>query len=364
MKHFFRSMIAVLATTLLPTAAHAQSTLTPLAQATTQVQSVSAIVTAPGAQPMVMPLNVYTLPYGTVTIAEGVYFIPNYENTGISIYIQSPKALHVATLEEMVRYQAEWQRLTQAVTQAPAPTPSAPVAVSLPKPVAPAPMPAARATPMPITAPVTTVATVPAPVAPQMAAPVLQAAAPAAPALPAPMPSASQVFATPVPLPAAAQVFASPAAPTAPAPMAALPTPAQVFAPAAAPVAAAPLAATPAPLPTAWAPEVTLVPNYLRLSFRGRGTTVSYSISNVSDISSVQIDPASLRAYQNGQQIAAQLTARDSSAGTATGTLMPKSMLVGTVKVQTRATDPVTLTWQAKDASGRSYPISYAWLPQ
>ncbi|ULH18090.1 hypothetical protein MF271_24350 (plasmid) [Deinococcus sp. KNUC1210] len=236
MKHFFRSMIAVLATTVLPTAAHAQSTLTPLAQATTQVQSVSAIVTAPGAQPMVMPLNVYTLPYGTVTIAEGVYFIPNYENTGISIYIQSPKALHVATLEEMVRYQAEWQRLTQAVTQAPAPAPSAPVAVSLPKPVAPAPVPAARATPMPVTAPITTVATVPAPVAPQMAAPVVQAA----PAAPAPMPSASQVFATPAPLPAAAQVFAPPAAPTAPAPVAALPTPAQVFTPAAAPVAAAP----------------------------------------------------------------------------------------------------------------------------
>ena len=89
-------------------------------------------MTAPGAQPMVMPLNVQLLPYGTVTIANGTYFVPNYEGTGISIYIQSPQPIRVATLEETVRYQAEWMRITQAISSGRSTTPAAAPQVTLP----------------------------------------------------------------------------------------------------------------------------------------------------------------------------------------------------------------------------------------
>ncbi len=225
------------------------------------------------------------------------------------------------------------------------------------------------------------------------AAPALPAPAPLVKAAPqvfsAPAMSAAQVFNVPAQTympPAAAQpAVVAQAQPALPAPVAApqvMPTSAQAFntptqttmpvssaqvfnmppAAAFAPQAPAPVAQAPVTAP--WNTAVTLLPNYLHVNFRGRGNTVSYSISNASDTSSVQIDPNSLRAYQNGQPISAQLTVRDSSSGAATGTLMPRAMLVGTVKISTLALDPVTLTWQARDTTGRTYPISYAWMPQ
>ena len=112
-----------------------------------------------------------------------------------------------------------------------------------------------------------------------------------------------------------------------------------------------------------YTPTTTLVPEYLRLNFRGRGTNVTYSLSNISSSQAMQIDPASLRAYQNGQPVEAQLAQRDSSGGT-NGVLMPRAMLVGTISVLTRSTAPITITWQAKDTQGRVYPIAYAWMPE
>ena len=412
MKRTLRSLAALLTATLLYGSVFAQA------------QTTNAIVTVPGAQPMVMPLNIYTLPYGTVTIAQGVYYIPNYEGTGISIYIQSPTALHVATLEEMVRYQAEWARVTQLITQAPssaAPT-SAQKAAPPVMPVnsaalaLPAPAPLVQAAPQVVPAPATYAASAPVQAQPapavarpaRTAAPAVSAAQvfnvpaqtymappaaqpvfavqaqPAFPAqVPAPvaapqaMPTSAQVFGTPaqmtmpvspaqafnpptqMPMPTSAQAFNTPAQMTMPV------SSAQVFnmPPVAfTPQAPAPVAQVPAAAP--WNTAVTLIPSYLHVNFRGRGNTVTYSISNASDTSSVQIDPNSLRAYQNGQPISAQLTVRDSSSGAATGTLMPRAMLVGTVKISTLALDPVTLTWQARDTTGRTYPISYAWMPQ
>lgn len=112
-----------------------------------------------------------------------------------------------------------------------------------------------------------------------------------------------------------------------------------------------------------YTPTTTLVPEYLRVNFRGRGTNVTYSLSNTSSSQAMQIDPASLRAYQNGQPVEAQLAQRDSSGGT-NGVLMPRAMLVGTISVLTRSAAPITITWQAKDTQGRVYPIAYAWMPE
>ncbi|GGR30551.1 hypothetical protein [Deinococcus ruber] len=364
MKKLLRSLPMLLTTALLFGSVHAQ-TAAPVTPLPAQPQLTKAIVSAPGSQPMVMPLNIYTLPYGTQTIADNVYYIANYEGTGISITIQSPSSLHVASLEEMVRYQAEWTRITQMISQTPTPQAPAPQAATPTQQV----MAALSAKPTGLTLPATVAQPLQSqPAAPQAVSPVPSAAPQAQAAFPS---SPAQVFNS-APSAAPTPVAVAPTPVFAAAPQAVLPSAAQMFS-APAPVAATPAPVTaPAPAPVAVAqptattmnPAITLVPNYLRLSFRNRGNTVSYSISNLSDISSVQIDPNTLRAYQNGQQLAAQLTVRDSSAGTATGTLMPKSMLVGSVKVQTRATDPVTLTWQAKDEGGHTYPISYAWLPQ
>lgn len=357
------------------------------ASLSTAQTAVNAVVTAPGAQPMVMPLNVQLLPYGTVTIANGTYFVPNYEGTGISIYIQSPQPIRVATLEETVRYQAEWMRITQAISSGRSTTPAAapqtasvPImpqatpqaqtfptspaaAISVPGTAVPtlaSALPVASAPAMNWTAPSTAaVSSTPAPTLanfPTAAAPVQQPAAPA----PAALPSANNLF----------QQAAFPSAPSAfPANTNAFPAAATAFTPTAtAPqVAPAPATAVPSVAPQVqqaqYTPTTTLVPEYLRVNFRGRGTNVTYSLSNTSSSQAMQIDPASLRAYQNGQPVEAQLAQRDSSGGT-NGVLMPRAMLVGTISVLTRSAAPITITWQAKDTQGRVYPIAYAWMPE
>ncbi|MCD0168225.1 hypothetical protein [Deinococcus sp. 23YEL01] len=345
--------------------------------------AVNAVVTAPGAQPMVMPLNVQLLPYGTVTIANGTYFVPNYEGTGISIYIQSPQPIRVATLEETVRYQAEWMRITQAISSGRSTTPAAAPQVTLPVmpqaapqalptspaaaisapsmgvPTMAAALPVTSAPAMNWTAPSTAAVNTPAPTLanfPTAAAPLQQPTAPA----PAAFPSANNLF----------QQAAFPTAPSAfPANTSAFPAAATAFTPTATAPQVTPAPATPAPTmaPQAqqaqYTPTTTLVPEYLRLNFRGRGTNVTYSLSNISSSQAMQIDPASLRAYQNGQPVEAQLAQRDSSGGT-NGVLMPRAMLVGTISVLTRSTAPITITWQAKDTQGRVYPIAYAWMPE
>jgi hypothetical protein len=345
----------------------------------------NAVVTTRDGQSLVMPLNVQLLPYGTLTIAPGVYLIPNYEGTGISVYIQSPQPLRVATLEEMVRSQAEWTRLTQALLAPQPPAARAPQAAA-PAPQVQAPLTAASFAPVmtPTPAPAQTpgpAMTFPAPVAatpssfPQVAAPlpvaapqVTFAAAPA-PTVQAPVfPSASTMFSSAaMPAPVAASLPTAPAV-SFPGVQAAFSAPAalpQVQA-TPAPVLPAPVAA-PAPAPAAaWAPATTLVPDFLRLSFRGRGTTVTYSLSNTSSVQAMLIDPSSLRVYQGGAPVQAQLALRDSTGGDAArqGVLMPRSMMVGTITALTRSADPITLTWQARDQQGRVFPISYAWLPQ
>ncbi|MDR6219970.1 hypothetical protein J2Y00_003581 [Deinococcus soli (ex Cha et al. 2016)] len=353
------------------------TTLLSSASLSTAQTAVNAVVSAPGAQPMVMPLNVQLLPYGTVTIANGTYFIPNYEGTGISIYIQSPQTIRVATLEETVRYQAEWMRITQAISSGRSTTPAAaPQAASVP--VMPQATPQAfptnpaaaisapsmsvptMAAALPVTSAPTTnwtalstaaVSSTPATLAnfPTAAAPLQQPAAPA-----------------PVAFPPANNLFQQAAFPSAPS---AFPAAATAFTPTATAPQVAPAPATPVPSvapqvqQAQYTPTTTLVPEYLRVNFRGRGTNVTYSLSNTSSSQAVQIDPASLRAYQNGQPVEAQLAQRDSSGGT-NGVLMPRAMLVGTISVLTRSDAPITITWQAKDTQGRVYPIAYAWMPE
>ncbi|AFD27451.1 hypothetical protein [Deinococcus gobiensis] len=391
-------LTALLALTLTATA-HAQSAAT----------TATAVVTVPGAQPMAMPLNVYLLPYGTIKISEGNYFISNYEGTGISVYLQSPTPLRIATLEEMVRYQAEWARLTSTTASAPMPvvsTPKATAAVTAPtaQPVAavapaaaqslsmltmpsgqplsaasvtqpaapmsmmaplaatPMTMPTAQTTmPVQSTQPIQTAQPVQQQVAWTQPAPMV--AAPASVPQTAMAPTWPQTQAAPavntMAFPQAAQAFAAPQAfPTAQTGM--MPAVAATMAPTPIPTAQLQSAA-----PTnTYSPATTLVPNYLRLSFRGRGTTLTYSIGNNSSEATVRLDPQSVRIYQDGQIVPANLSVRDSTGDTTSGALSPRAMLVGTVSVVTRSTSPITLMWQATDAQGRTYPISYAWLPQ
>lgn len=336
----------------------------------------NAVVTAPGAQPMVMPLNVQLLPYGTVTIANGTYFIPNYEGTGVSIYIQSPQPIRVATLEETVRYQAEWMRITQAISSGRSTTPApVPQAATLPvMPQAAAPVQAFPTNPAAaIGVPSTAVPPMAAAALPATAAPAVNWTAPSTPAptlmtFPtATAPTQQPTPPTPATFPSATTMFQQAAFPAASSavPASTFPAAATAFAPTALPVVASAPALSVAPQvqQAQYAPATTLVPEYLRLSFRGRGTNVTYSLSNTSSSQAMQIDPASLRAYQNGQPVEAQLAQRDSSGGT-NGVLMPRAMLVGTISVLTRSAAPITITWQAKDTQGRVYPIAYAWMPE
>ncbi|WP_026298580.1 hypothetical protein [Deinococcus aquatilis] len=119
------------------------------------------------------PFQVDLLPFGTVTLADGSYYIPDYQGTGIGVYVQSPAPLKIATLEETVQLQTRWTRFLNPPT---ASTP-APVTPSL----------AASSTPV-------------APVAP--AKPLVQAVASAVPVAPAPpLPVAPRPATSTSPLP-------------------------------------------------------------------------------------------------------------------------------------------------------------------
>ncbi len=376
-----KSLQALLLTALLATPAAAQTTTTlttPTAPlATPAPVTANAVVQTPGAAPLVMPLNVQLLPYGTIELAPGTYFIPNFENTGISVYLQSPKPIRIATLEETLRFQAEWARLTRDVyvsasTGAAAPVAASPTSFLQPVGAAPA-RPAAASWPPP--APTQPVAQAPAalqgpalpplPAAPAPA-PVALAAPPAAPVASPPTPAfpVYPAYAT------AAPTAPSPTLPSAPPAAPALAYANPYLAPAAAPTgyanpyAASPYAALPS-APQAMAPAPTLVPQYLQVNFKGRGNGATFMISNTSEGQALQIDPGSLRVYQGQQQVKAELTVRDSSSGRATGTLLPRSALIGTLKVTASgSSDPLTITWQARDMQGATYPITYSWLPR
>lgn len=280
------------------------------------------------AQPM--PLNVGLLPYGTITVADGNYYIPNYQETGIAIYIQSPKSLPVATLDQMMAAQAAWQKYTNLLNQ---PSPPKPDAL----PTIPAVNPS---TSVASPAPTTAAQPVPAPTANLAASPVAATSTVKPAAVSMQGPSAPKV----ANFPNAQTAFGkSDKAPVA--------SPSVATAPATAPQAVV--------SPT----STTLVPEWVRVNFRGRGKITSYSITNNSASQTLSIDPSSVRAYQNGAVVPATLALRDSAGGNG-GKLMPNSMLVGTITVVTKSSAPITVTWEAKDSNGRSYPIAYAWMPE
>ncbi|MEW6420114.1 MAG: hypothetical protein AB1511_00100 [Deinococcota bacterium] len=60
----------------------------------------------------------------------------------------------------------------------------------------------------------------------------------------------------------------------------------------------------------------------------------------------------------------AELAVRDSQNNAATGTLAPRSALVGTLTAQLTGREAITVTWQALDAEGHVYPIHDTWTPQ
>lgn len=294
--------------------------------------------TAQSAQPM--PLNVALLPYGTITVADGNYYIPNYQETGISIYIQSPKAIPVANLDQMMAAQAAWLKYTMALNQSPA-------------------SPAAK----PDTAPPSATPATPAPTQPKTAVPTPPqptASKPATPAAPQPSPAAATATRPETP------PMQGPPAPTVKLPS--FPNAQAAFAKAGSATPATPAAPTQTasvadPAPQVSPTSTTLVPEWVRVNFRGRGKSTSYSISNSSSSQTLSLDPTSLRAFQNGAVIPATLALRDSAGGNGSK-LLPNSMVLGTITVLTKSSAPITVTWEAKDASGRSYPIAYAWMPE
>lgn len=191
-----------------------------VAAAQTNTTTTRAIVTAPGAAPMVMPLDVTLLPYGTIVISDGTYLISNYENTGINIYLQSPTALRVATLDEMIRAKAEWSRITRAMVSGdqkasePTPVPSTnplnalninPALLSPAKATAPAAQPSQVSAPLPTQPAPTQGAPSPAPVAPAPILPATPTPAPAAQARTWSVPAQAPTAAVQWPVQAAAQ---------------------------------------------------------------------------------------------------------------------------------------------------------------
>jgi hypothetical protein len=115
----------------------------------TTPNTMSPLVSAPA------PFQVDLLPFGTVTLADGSYYIPDYQGTGIGVYIQSPTPLKIATLEETVQLQTRWTRFLNpptASTPAPVtPTPTASPAPVVPQPTVQAAAPVAPTTPLPVT---------------------------------------------------------------------------------------------------------------------------------------------------------------------------------------------------------------------
>ena len=75
----------------------------------------------------------------------------------------------------------------------------------------------------------------------------------------------------------------------------------------------------------------------------------------------MQVDPNTLRVYRGQQPIQAELTMRNASSN---GQVLPQTAMIGTIRVKQPGTEPLTLIWEARDLQGRTYPISYAWMPQ
>ncbi|CAM3714994.1 hypothetical protein DESA109040_20555 [Deinococcus saxicola] len=318
--------------------------------------STNATVLQPGQPARTMPLDVQLLPPGTLTITPGTYYIPNYEQTGISVYLQSPRPLAVATPDQMLGARAVWKRVMAGLlssTSAPALSPPAEVNAvkAVQKTSRPAVLPAmtsaARAAPGTPSAPQRKQA---APAAPVQAVAPAPKAPPAAPAFPA----AKNVFALPPAagtFPESKNVFKTPAAPR----QSAFPDSKNAF---------GGTQAVPAPTLTAPDGPPTLVPSYVDMKWRGRGGVVTAYITNLSKDKPLRIDPASLRIYQNGSPLQAQLSVRDSSGATQPSTLLPRSMFTVMVRVTPSGAGPLTLTWEARDDAGTVYPVRYSWLPQ
>lgn len=144
--------------------------LAQMSSPSTPNHTVTALVSTPA------PFQVNLLPFGTVTLADGSYYIPDYQGTGIGVYIQSPTPLKIATLEETVQLQTRWTRFLNA------PTASTPVVTASSTSTS------TVSTPTPPTPSVTASFT------PVVARPPVQAATPVAPAPPvavAPRPATS-----------------------------------------------------------------------------------------------------------------------------------------------------------------------------
>jgi hypothetical protein len=141
-----KSLLSLFA--LLTLAAPLSLAQTPSPSSTTP-NTLSPLVSAPA------PFQVDLLPFGTVTLADGSYYIPDYQGTGIGVYIQSPTPLKIATLEETVQLQTRWTRFLNpptASTPAPAtPTPTASPAPVISRPTVQAAAPVAPTTPLPVT---------------------------------------------------------------------------------------------------------------------------------------------------------------------------------------------------------------------
>ncbi len=141
--------------------------------------STNATVLQPGQPARTMPLDVQLLPPGTLTITPGTYYIPNYEQTGISVYLQSPRPLAVATPDQMLRARAVWKRVMAGLlSSTAAPALSPPAEVNAVK--------AVQKTSRPAVLPAMTSAARAVPVTPS--APQRKQAAPAAPVRPWPLP--------------------------------------------------------------------------------------------------------------------------------------------------------------------------------
>lgn len=313
---------------------------------------------------MVMPLNINLLPAGTIQISEGNYYIANYHNTGVNIYVQSPTPLRIATVEEMARYQAEWMRIISrpsATATAPAKVPpaqAADVVKNLAATLSEG-QPSVIKTPAPVTS------TTPAPAASALAAqsqpketlpaPSVTTPAPKANVAP-PAPKATAPTSTPrqsatallklslntTPVrtlptfPKASEIFNTPATLAKPAP--ALPTP------------------QPSGLTTSQP-----LPSDLQVKFNGVGTSTTYSIMNTGN-KAWSIDPRTLKVTQKGTVVRSLITMRESK-GKSGGTIAPSSAVIGTIKAETTANAPITVQWQVKNAAGKTYLLTYSWSP-
>lgn len=216
------------------------------------------------------PLDLKLLPYGTIQLAGGVYYVPNYAGSGVSIYIQSPVPLTIATLEQSLKLQGDFLHLS---------TPANTAQVSNSASTRPNSSLAATAN----------------------------------------FPSAEEVFGL---------------------------------------SGNAPVKVNSVPL----TPSVSsALPRGVKVDFSQRAGVLSFRISNNSR-QALQYDLAQLEVRQGNVLVKANVTARDSRSGQATGTLAPNSMLLGTLQVSAPSGTPLQLRWQVKSAQQR-YALLYTFTP-